>query len=1079
MAKQMQKRSARKKVFRIALVLFLAVFAVIAALIITLRLLYPPQKLQKMATDYFHEEFNRELLVGDIRFNLFKGFVFKDITIPPVPDSALSVDFPIRSLNIEKVAVGYNLRQLLQRKFIVHHITIHQPRLDLYITSGGTKPGMSEKEESATTHLPLAIDLHQLCIDQLQATVLIDQDSIATLVNINNVYLDVNDVSLPKGEMDEHSQELVGKASLGIDRGRFLARQYRIATPDQFLFDTSGRIDWEQQISIKGLDDLAAQTQLSLTDMSLTLDSQQLLKSPLPRSMGLFLQGRADLSAGQASIKQARVDYGETPWVSLSGDLFLTDNPEINAKIDKSQIPLQQIVEIASCFVENSLLNAVRKKRLKSALVFSGSELSGKLGNDNRAMDVGFVLKCLLTDFNLSFKPEIYVDQMNFSTLVAGSISETTINSLHADIGFDYDSLEVALNDSLDVSTGPVRLVMNTDLARDFLPKRADFHLDIDHIFGADVSATAQVNAASSLADLSAGASINVSSLNMADISNQALSTTANLDVEFAFVSWDSVTLHAGLHTDSVRLHSLDSQIVVPLRFDTRMSFSADTTFEHISLNQGAFTLNDFASGRVRAALNRRRQKVDVSQLELKIDHEPLYQSLPSHIHQQLYDFSITGSTSARGSGWIGYSQAAPQFQADAKVFIKDTDFRYPSENLEIENFNLEGKASTESGRADIFLHCNQVFTPALRRFAYEDNSLSMQILSDDFKTFNIENGTIKLADLAKGDFSAKLDSTFQIKADCNLYHQALDSVEVMDNIWVQGQAQVHAAMVADTSLIALDMILKTDDYCVFPGDSFAVHNMNTSLNVHQTYDLRTQRLVAKDGYTVLTPAEGLVDFLLVKDYYPGELSSLTIDSVTVIGYKISNLIFEIDMGESYLEVPRLSADLYGGLLAGRLSLDLAEGVLENASWRVSSHFSNVNSELLLSTQDGKTEKSVINGNLEIFGNGMDPQKEIEIGGHFYITRVGPAVVTNILKSLDPRGEDANVSLSLRLLSWGFQPDVLTFDIRHRYLRPVIAFKQPWYFPVRLSGGKIELARVPVNFFVQNALRQMLTASQP
>jgi len=46
---------------------------------------------------------------------------------------------------------------------------------------------------------------------------------------------------------------------------------------------------------------------------------------------------------------------------------------------------------------------------------------------------------------------------------------------------------------------------------------------------------------------------------------------------------------------------------------------------------------------------------------------------------------------------------------------------------------------------------------------------------------------------------------------------------------------------------------------------------------------------------------------------------------------------------------------------------------------------------------------------------------------------------------------------------------LMTFVLRHGYLYPEIIFAQPWYFPMRLSGGKVELARIPLDMFLRSS----------
>jgi hypothetical protein len=1075
-----KKHSLSKKIARIAVVLFLSFLLLLTVLLVVLRLLYPPEKLQDMAVRYFEQTYNRQLIVGDVELNLFRGFVFNNIQIPPVADSCLNIDFPIRSLRVERIAVGYNLRQLLSKKFIVRHISIHNPHLELCIQAQPSPTSAAEDTVTAgLPELPLEFDLRKLRINNLDLYAEIDLDSIRNEIGLENIYLSANDVIIPGGELEENLDEIRAELVFKVDNGFFFAKQ-TADTPGQPAFDASGTIDLQQQLFVRGAAQQRAKTFVALNDLKVLLQTtEQVGRYHISDNIALVLEAEGNYASKCASIKTMRFSIGDKEWLSMSADFNFSENPEMSVRLGQSHIPVEQIISLAASVVSYPLLTEIKKTR--GNLVLDHSEISGHLGNGDNGMDLNFELFLRLEDLELKRKPDLVLDRLNVDTRFAGKIQADALKNLNTTIHVFYDTLSLALSDTLNFATGACRLNIDADLNEDFLPANARLDFALDNIFGASLRANARAKTLPSQT-LSANADIHLTGLNTAELSQGAAETKADFDLNLNFISRDSITVHALVNTDSIKLGTLENQMLQPVQFELDLTAQADPAFRRIELKHSRFTLNEFLTASAKALVNLKTQVFELSAFELVLQHSPLYQSLPPYIHQQLYDFSVDGQTTVHCSGRMGFDDETPAYRATAKARIENMDIRYPSESIELNNIQLDLNAAVESGEintAEVVLRCDSILFGALRRFPYVNNRLSMLVESSDLKVFSVRNGAIKLADIAEGDFTAKADSRPHLDAELRIRQVAGDSLEIVDNILVQGKAALEAIVAADTALADLTLFVHLDDYSVYPSDSLTIHHINSDIRLRQQYDLTRQRLIARDSYAILTPSEGLVDYLLVQEYYPNQLSTLTIDSVKVIGYKISDLNLKIDAGEGFLEIPCFSTALYGGSLAGRMSLDLAEGILEHASWRVSSHFSNINSGLLLSQRNGKEEKSTLNGNLEIFGNGMDPEKEIEIGGHFYITRVGPQVVNNILQSLDPRGEDANVSLSQRLLSWGFQPDVLTFDIRHRYLRPVIAFKQPWYFPIRLSGGKIELARVPVNFFVQNALKQMLAASQP
>jgi len=222
-----------------------------------------------------------------------------------------------------------------------------------------------------------------------------------------------------------------------------------------------------------------------------------------------------------------------------------------------------------------------------------------------------------------------------------------------------------------------------------------------------------------------------------------------------------------------------------------------------------------------------------------------------------------------------------------------------------------------------------------------------------------------------------------------------------------------------------------------------------------------------------LTPTDGSIDYLVYRPYYRRslpELSYLSIEKIHAAGYVIDNFSMDALLGKGRIDIPSFFGKLYGGDFGGRISANLAGGDINEATYNISAHFSGINSDMLLS--DIKREKTlgVINANAQFSGIGLNPEKGIDIKGDLYITEIGPKVADNLLRSLDPEGTDSGIRTTRRLINLGFKPQLFTFSFKYGFFYTYIDFSQPWYFPAKLSGSKIELNRKPVNFFIQMAL---------
>jgi len=104
--------------------------------------------------------------------------------------------------------------------------------------------------------------------------------------------------------------------------------------------------------------------------------------------------------------------------------------------------------------------------------------------------------------------------------------------------------------------------------------------------------------------------------------------------------------------------------------------------------------------------------------------------------------------------------------------------------------------------------------------------------------------------------------------------------------------------------------------------------------------------------------------------------------------------------------------------------------------------------------------------------NALDPTRDVELCGYFYVTRIGSQFTDNVLRSLDPKGTDKSIQDTRKLLNWGYKPRLISFEIKHDNLYPSIHLIKGNFFakliPLNVSGGKIELARIPIKFFLSN-----------
>jgi hypothetical protein len=210
----------------------------------------------------------------------------------------------------------------------------------------------------------------------------------------------------------------------------------------------------------------------------------------------------------------------------------------------------------------------------------------------------------------------------------------------------------------------------------------------------------------------------------------------------------------------------------------------------------------------------------------------------------------------------------------------------------------------------------------------------------------------------------------------------------------------------------------------------------------------------------------------------PPELATLTIDEIRSPYFNMHEISFDIQAGGSRVDIPRFQAKAYDGNIHGYLGLDLTNGrfddpeaMLDNMQVWLKTTISSINTAKLNPIISARAKKSQINANLSLTGSGLNPAGQLDLAGLFHITEIGPKVTDNLLRTMDPTGSDKGIQTVRRMLGWGFKPKLVSFEIKHDHFYPAIYMSKPFYIPINIANGKVELARIPVKIFMEQAMQ--------
>jgi len=1095
-----KKRKFWRRFFRFCLYAGLIFLLLLIIVVVAFRIFFPPDKIRALANQTAEQKISRHLHIGQVRFNPFKGIELSDIQLTPMDSAAAAADsLPVISASINKAILKYSLRGLLKRHLLIREIALESPKLNLLLRPVEIDSSQIAREKkTAQTKtpnldslqpppLPVSLDLTLFRLENAQLQVAMVVSVLLQKIFLGDLDFYIHDLQLPKGNLMEQDSLIKGRINLRCEKTPFSFGQYN--SSEENLFAT-GTVNLSANLLINGLNDIRTQAKVELDRLS--------LRSPqFPQKNGLSLSFPISLSLdGMANWQQQNVHVsllalaidGNT-WlaVSMRVDSLMT-HPLLDLRVQKGKISIRQLYRLARLVLPDSLLPQVFFHNDSAAIRLVNTHVKGPLPMPDQPGALDFNAELELKNFGTTLNHgEIELNNFSATATASGQAAGAEIHNLKAKVDVSYDSLALAFSDTLQIYTGAGAFSAKTQLNEKFVPKTASVTFSVAKAMGASISGNMSLTGSKSLQSLRGKGHFAVKNISTDNLPQSPLSTNATLDADFSLATLDSISAVVNLLSDSLYLAQEEETYVFPaIDLETKLDCRTDTTFQNITIRSLSIRMNDLLRGHLKAqVLGAGTEKFSFALDHLQLQHRGLINWVPKQFQPQIRELSVSGMTTMTASGTGKITPKTLHYSADVHLKTDATNIIFPPQFLAVSGLgvNINAHAQSDTGvSVAASVQIDSVALENVRKAPFRNNHFALNLSSKDFNNFVITNGELLLPDMkAEAKLSAHIQNVQKspvINVDFSLHQEIPNKFAFMQTLALQGTNDVQAKVRMDSQFVDIIASAKTKDLSLFLPDETTITNINSDFRIIQKYDLLNRVLITSDSSPIETPAEGSIDYFLYRDYYHQtfkNLSYLTIDKVEAAGYLVKNISMEAAIGNGRLDVPTFFGELYGGDFGGRISLDLAGGNLENASYRLSGHFSGINSALLLKNAAAKKKKGIINANANLFGTGLDPNQSMNIGGYFYITEIGPKVADNLLRSLDPEGVDAGIRTTRILINRGFKPKLFSFIIRNGYFYPSIQFTQPWYFPVRLSGGRVELNRIPSEFFIKNAIRQAST----
>ncbi|MBN2357595.1 hypothetical protein JXO59_15885 [candidate division KSB1 bacterium] len=1044
---------------------------------VVLRILYPTEKLKQMAIEMVAEGANRRLELGDTYIHLLHGFVFNDVRLTLPADTIASGDvFPIRYAYFRKIEMQYSLRQILKRRILINKINIESPELEIFVDM--ETPSAIDLAELIRTDTGFNLHLNELSFQDAKFKIILGYSQLVQNIHISHLSCYLEQIQLPRGGLVQNDSLFQANIKVVSKNCKLLIEQ--INRLEERTLSATGTVNLKAEFEAKSLADLKFDFDFLMNNLMMTDDSQlgltqYQIDAPLNINLGLH----ADAKREAIWLDSLCMDIDGRTWLRLVAQVdSLSSIARFKAKVEKSRIPIMQLLDLTQEWLPESFVQRFKPMNQNASLSLAGSSANGSLQGD-----MNFAARVRLLPTGFVYRGDslhYFIAGFSLDVGAQGLYSSVGLQSIGLNAQTRFDTLDIRLLQQPYFYSGGGSLSAEIDLNSQLVPTTIKSELQVDNLLGAQLLGGLELTSKSTIHNMAGSGFVRLYDLDLSRIPDTHIKGDAAMRFTVAMQTLDDINAQLSLNTGSLTVAQEDEPLIFsPANFTVRSRARLDSSFKIVRLDSLRMELNKIFAAKLIASISLSDPIQAWLNLEdFTLNHQAMMDFVPETIRERISEPQLLGSTHIKAEANLGMKREDLDYRVKGHLYTQNTSYYAPAQFLAIVGLDLNADFAVDSqtgGEVGFKLHLDSLRNSTVGAVSFANNRLHFNAKSVKFSTLELRDGMIELPDLfAIGKFSGRIENLTgspSVDARFHLQQDVRDTLHLPMNMRMIGKSDLDLDFQMDSTRAIINANILTNALSLFLSKSTAIQDVNARLSISQDIDLKQGRLVGSPHYTVLTPSSALMDYLVYRDYYHAEnlpLSRITIARIDFADYRIEDISLDLFYKESRLEISALMAKMYGGNVAGRLALDLAQGELNRASYTVNAHFANINSNLILPKRKRDTQEGIINGNLDLHGSGLDPESEFDIQGQVYFTEIGPRVADNILRSLDPQGKDSGIRTTRMLINRGFKPELMTFILRHGYLYPTIIFNQPWYLPVRLSGGKVELARIPLEFFIKS-----------
>lgn len=1075
-------------------------------LYLVILIFFPADRIRQLAVNYLASTLNRQVQIEKARINIFTGLELENLILYEM-DSLQTApnDKPPAFISIQQVTLKYKLWPLLHRQVLIREITIDSPRVQLFTDQNGNwnfqdlLPVESdslpeiEPETAADTSefsLPVSIQLERFELNNLHFDFSLLTDSTALQLTLDKLTGKISGLEIPAGLEQKFLAQTQFSSNLLLEDAR-LNLAYT-APADSLDLHISTIANLEIQSQFQGLHHITSNSLLQLKDFSL-FETTPIFQSADPQSglLKLQIQTVTNLTDGEINISDLRLDIVEQLLAQGSGTISqIFDEPNIDFTIDQSEVDAAGLMQLAAQLKMPELKSLLDSLSVSGTFSLAGTTISGNPLGEAPPEGLQLQARLALAHIFLTYgKNFAQVRDLNFNLAAQAGYSLVGFDNLSAAGNIFSPYWKIALDDTLSIDGKNFTLDFSTRLTGNFLPGSIDLTAKIADVWNSQIYFETALDSVKSQDNYRLNGRLQIQNLHLAQLEIPELTGKSDLELKFASTSLNDSRIRLKAQFDSLNVlmetgwETLPNQTVT-----TTLNVKTDTLLEDFSLDSIKLTINDYFQLHGRGVLNGLgTEGFQLTITQARVDNQKLYGQLPEIITGELGDLEISGHSNLTGQ-FSGEMPAEDSLWFHGKFFLntQNTDVDYPDIFLKAWNIQLNTTLDLYPDSLTAFIETgvDSFALTDLRRQPFRKNYLTANLRMPRFERIIFSACSARVEELnTTVVFSGKIDSLetepvifFTTSVDFN--NPA--PVEVIDDLKLQGKAKTNARIYIHKNLLVVNAELDLNPLDMFYLDLLTAHGIRGTVQLKQKIDIEALHFIREELPLFASTQKAGLGYDYLRPYFQHlsqPIPTVRIEKIKILDYEVYDILFDILLGGARLDIPHFFLRAYEGNAQGQCGLTIGEGsfedpeiLLDSTRFQLRATFSNINTAKLNPVISAKAKKSKVNGNLALVGEGLNPEGELAITGELNITKIGPKVTDNLLRSLDPMGVDQGIQSVRQMLKLSFKPKLLSFEIKHGHFYPTIRLSKPFYLPVNIAGGGIELARMPIEIFLKQAL---------